>query len=189
MKTVNVCDFFSSPIGLGHVTRDIAIVQKLKGISINFVTGSGAAEILRKLNYDTKFKSLDLRIAPASPGKANRLKSCLNGNITTIYVNLEEANLILNQTFLSSKSAAEALAVNCNTRVIVTDGPKSVTLIADDKLISAKPPTVKVARITGAGDVFMASHIQAEMEGHKHLDAIKFALNQTANYISSSDKL
>ena len=52
MKTVNVCDFFSSPIGLGHVTRDIAIVQKLKGISINFVTGSGAAEILRKLDYE-----------------------------------------------------------------------------------------------------------------------------------------
>ena len=51
MKTVNVCDFFSSPIGLGHVTRDIAIVKNLKNISINFVTGSGAAEILRKLDY------------------------------------------------------------------------------------------------------------------------------------------
>ena len=51
MKTVNVCDFFSSPIGLGHVTRDIAIVNNLKNISINFVTGSGAAEILRKLDY------------------------------------------------------------------------------------------------------------------------------------------
>ena len=51
MKTVNVCDFFSSPIGLGHVTRDIAIVKNIKNISINFVTGSGEAEILRKLNY------------------------------------------------------------------------------------------------------------------------------------------
>ena len=51
MKTVNVCDFFSSPIGLGHVTRDIAIVNNLKNISINFVTGSGAAKILRKLEY------------------------------------------------------------------------------------------------------------------------------------------
>ena len=51
MKTVNVCDFFSSPIGLGHVTRDIAIVKNIKNISINFVTGGGAAEILRKLDY------------------------------------------------------------------------------------------------------------------------------------------
>jgi len=48
---MNVCDFFSSPIGLGHVTRDIAIVNNLKDISINFVTGSGAAKILKKLEY------------------------------------------------------------------------------------------------------------------------------------------
>ena len=48
---MNVCDFFSSPIGLGHVTRDIAIVNNLKDISINFVTGSGAAKILEKLDY------------------------------------------------------------------------------------------------------------------------------------------
>ena len=47
---MNVCDFFSSPIGLGHVTRDIAIVNNLEDISINFVTGSGAAQILRKLD-------------------------------------------------------------------------------------------------------------------------------------------
>ena len=48
---MNVCDFFSSPIGLGHVTRDIAIVNNLKDVSINFVTGSGAAKILKKLEY------------------------------------------------------------------------------------------------------------------------------------------
>mgnify|MGYP006428184343 FL=1 len=48
---MNVCDFFSSPIGLGHVTRDIAIVNNLKDISINFITGSGAAKILKKLEY------------------------------------------------------------------------------------------------------------------------------------------
>ena len=45
-----VCDFFSSPIGLGHVTRDIAIVNNLEDISVNFVTGSGAAKILKKLD-------------------------------------------------------------------------------------------------------------------------------------------
>ena len=47
---MNVCDFFSSPIGLGHVTRDIAIVNNLEDISVNFVTGSGAAKILKKLD-------------------------------------------------------------------------------------------------------------------------------------------
>lgn len=48
---MNVFNFFSSPIGLGHVTRDIAIVNNFENISTNFVTGSGAAEILKKLDY------------------------------------------------------------------------------------------------------------------------------------------
>jgi UDP-N-acetylglucosamine--N-acetylmuramyl-(pentapeptide) pyrophosphoryl-undecaprenol N-acetylglucosamine transferase len=48
---MNVFDIFSSPIGLGHVTRDIAIVNNFKNISPNFVTGSGAAKILKKLNF------------------------------------------------------------------------------------------------------------------------------------------
>jgi len=48
---MNDYSFFSSPIGLGHVTRDIAIVNNFENISINFITGSGAAKILKKLNY------------------------------------------------------------------------------------------------------------------------------------------
>jgi len=48
---MNDYSFFSSPIGLGHVTRDIAIVNNFENISINFITGSGAAKILKKLDY------------------------------------------------------------------------------------------------------------------------------------------
>ena len=53
-------DFFSSPIGLGHVTRDIAIANNFKNISIKFVTGSGAAKILKNLD----FKVEDIYIPP-----------------------------------------------------------------------------------------------------------------------------
>jgi len=48
---MNDYSFFSSPIGLGHVTRDIAIVNNFRNISTNFVSGSGAAKILKKLDY------------------------------------------------------------------------------------------------------------------------------------------
>ncbi|QLH05850.1 glycosyltransferase [Nitrosopumilus ureiphilus] len=48
---MNVCNFFSSPIGLGHVTRDIAIVNNFENITTNFVTGSGAAKILKNLHF------------------------------------------------------------------------------------------------------------------------------------------
>jgi UDP-N-acetylglucosamine--N-acetylmuramyl-(pentapeptide) pyrophosphoryl-undecaprenol N-acetylglucosamine transferase len=42
-------DFFSSPIGLGHITRDIAIANNFENISTSFVTGSAAAKILKNL--------------------------------------------------------------------------------------------------------------------------------------------
>ena len=48
---MNVADFFSSPIGLGHVTRDIAIVNNFENISVNFITGNAAAKILRNLKF------------------------------------------------------------------------------------------------------------------------------------------
>jgi len=44
-------DFFSSPIGLGHVTRDISIANHFEGITTNFVSGNGAAKILNNLDF------------------------------------------------------------------------------------------------------------------------------------------
>ena len=57
MKTV---DFFSSPIGLGHITRDIAIAANLRDVSINFVSGSGAIKILSSLGI----KATDAYVPP-----------------------------------------------------------------------------------------------------------------------------
>ena len=48
---MNVLNFFSSPIGLGHVTRDIAIVNNFRNITTNFVTGSNAVKILKNLDF------------------------------------------------------------------------------------------------------------------------------------------
>lgn len=44
-------DFFASPIGLGHATRDIAIADFLREFSLKFVTGSGAAKIIQESNF------------------------------------------------------------------------------------------------------------------------------------------
>lgn len=51
---MNSLDFFSSPIGLGHVTRDIAIMNNFENISTNFVTGNGAAKILKNLGFNVQ---------------------------------------------------------------------------------------------------------------------------------------
>ncbi|MBV9177686.1 MAG: UDP-glucuronosyltransferase [Nitrososphaeraceae archaeon] len=45
--------FFTSPIGLGHATRDIAIADKLKPVfnEILFITGAGAFTLISKRGY------------------------------------------------------------------------------------------------------------------------------------------
>ena len=68
---MNVFDFFSSPIGLGHVTRDIAIANNFENISTNFVSGSGAAKILKNLD----FKVQDVYNPPSFIVKNGTLKS------------------------------------------------------------------------------------------------------------------
>ena len=151
--------------------------------------GNLTETLLKQINTDSLFKKADIRIAPASPGKALRLRTCLNGNVGTVYVNLEEANLILNQNHKTSRLAAKALTNIGFRRAIVTNGEKPVTVSENHNLISLTPPIVKVTRVTGAGDVFMASHIQAEIVGQKNKNAIISALNQTAKYISSSEML
>lgn len=47
-------DFFASPIGLGHVTRDAAIAENLKDIPMRFVTGSNAARFLKNAGFETE---------------------------------------------------------------------------------------------------------------------------------------
>jgi UDP-N-acetylglucosamine--N-acetylmuramyl-(pentapeptide) pyrophosphoryl-undecaprenol N-acetylglucosamine transferase len=45
-----VITFFTSPIGLGHATRDIAIAEKLN-TDVAFVSGEGAASLIAKKDY------------------------------------------------------------------------------------------------------------------------------------------
>lgn len=44
--------FFSSPIGLGHATRDVAISQNLDGISKRFVSGGTAPQLILENGFD-----------------------------------------------------------------------------------------------------------------------------------------
>ena len=45
--------FFTSPIGLGHASRDIAIAEKLKPLhnEILFASGAGAFNLISKNGY------------------------------------------------------------------------------------------------------------------------------------------
>ncbi len=123
---MNVFDFFSSPIGLGHVTRDIAIANNFENITTNFVTGSGAAKILKNLD----FKVQDVYNPPSfivengtlkSPAKwlwnyYQYYKDCKK--ISQNIIQEDNPNLVISDEDFASLSIAQKMKI---PTVLVTD--------------------------------------------------------------------
>ena len=150
----------------------------------NLTTG-----LLREIATDPAFAKADLRVAPASPGKAERLLALLGHPSATLYVNLEEAGRICHSDFDSSREAAEMLLARGVHRACVTDGGRPATMACNAVTISAEPPEVLVTRVTGAGDTFMAAHIAAELNGASPDRALNEALTAAAAYVSGDTPL
>jgi sugar/nucleoside kinase (ribokinase family) len=147
--------------------------------------GNLTEQLLAEIAASPLFVAADLRVAPASPGKAERLLPLLNHPKATLYVNLEEANLLTRGDAQTAAAAAEALLRRGATRVLVTDGGKPCAEgTAGLGVISDSPPPVLVARVTGAGDTFMAAHIVAERGGADRSTALTRALAAAATYVS-----
>ena len=146
--------------------------------------GNLTVDLLTQIAADAAFAKADLRLAPASPGKAERLRPFLAHPTATLYVNLEEAGLLMGAKFTDSASAATALLSQGLHRALVTNGARAASLAMSDKLLTFTPPKVQVKRITGAGDTFMAAHISAEAQGATPEAALQNAMTATATYIS-----
>lgn len=147
--------------------------------------GNLTEALLADIARSSLFAAADLRVAPASPGKAERLLPLLTHPRATLYVNLEEAGLLAKTRFASAGDAAAALLERGAARVLVTDGGR---LCAEGTkgagVITDTPPTVMVTRVTGAGDTFMAAHIVAERRGATRTAALAAALQAAADYVS-----
>lgn len=146
--------------------------------------GNLTADLLAQIAASPLFAAADLRVAPASPGKAERLRVLLGHPRTTLYVNLEEAGLICRTAFADAAAAARGLLAQGASRVLVTAGPQPCADGAPEGVIVRTPPAVTVQRITGAGDTFMASHILAETRGADRATALETALAAAAAYVS-----
>lgn len=151
--------------------------------------GSMTEASLSRVAKSPYFAASDLRIAPASPGKAERLSPLLDHPGATIYLNLEEAGLLCHKKFKSSAEGAAGLMARGARRVLVTDGGKSASDGSAEGILSASPPEVLVTRVTGAGDTFMAAHIAAETNGANRTSALESALQAAANYVSGDTPL
>ena len=151
--------------------------------------GNLTTSLLREIARHPGFAAADLRVAPASPGKAERLLALLGHPSATLYVNLEEAGLICHRSFDDSRQAAEALLARGVHRALVTDGGRLASVAGPAGIESAEPPDVLVTRVTGAGDTFMAAHIAAERDGADARDALHAALSAAAAYVSGDTPL
>lgn len=152
--------------------------------------GNLSLEMLETIARDTLFDLADLRLAPASPGKAERLNAFLGHQGAVLYLNLEEANLLTRRKNTDTKAAALALLDRGMKRVLVTHGGQAACeASADGFCQSLIPPPVMVTRVTGAGDMFMAAHISAELRGEPRDVALAAALDGAATYISGETPL
>ncbi len=151
--------------------------------------GNLTLALLSDIAVSPYFRNADLRVAPASPGKAERLLPLLAHTGTTLYVNLEEAGLLCHRAFSSSAEGAQGLLDRGAQRALVTDGGNSASDGNADGVLTAKPPEVLVTRVTGAGDTFMAAHIAAETSGAEPEAALSAALQAAANYVSGDTVL
>lgn len=149
--------------------------------------GNLAPDVLASCATAPELAGCDLRLAPASPGKALRLVPFLGHKRAVFYTNLEEAGLICGQALPDAPTAAQMLVAKGAARALVTDGAAIAADACATTCYTGQPPRVAVARITGAGDTFMAAHIAAELAGHPRAAALQMALASAARYVSGKD--
>lgn len=147
--------------------------------------GNLTEALLADIARSPLFGAADLRVAPASPGKAERLLPLLDHPRATFYINLEEAGLLAKARFPDAPAAAQALLDRGAARVLVSDGGRTCAEgTRGAGVITAQPPAVMVTRVTGAGDTLMAAHVVAEQRGAPRPAALTAALQAAADYVS-----
>ncbi|WP_298835943.1 PfkB family carbohydrate kinase [uncultured Roseobacter sp.] len=173
-----------SPLSDGRLASEAHPYQGLVALD-----GNLTLDLLTDIATSPLLAQADLRVAPASPGKAERLLPFVRSGRGTLYVNLEEAGLLCQQSFDTSSDAARGLLERGASRVLVTDGGNDATEGTGDDLITRTPPQVLVTRVTGAGDTFMAAHIAAEAAGADRSAALTRALGAAAHFVSGETPL
>ncbi len=149
------------------------------------VDGNLKLDLLNDLSVDSFYEKFDLKIVSASPGKASRLAPFITKRNITLYLNLGEAQILCGINFSDTASAAIELMSHGVGKVIITNGQNKVSMASKATgLLSVTPPKIKVKRLTGAGDAFLAAHVKAEMLQYDPEKCLEFAIENSARYIS-----
>lgn len=150
--------------------------------------GNLTEALLGEMAVDARLARADLRLVPASPGKAGRLLPLIRAGRGCFYLNKIEAEILSGRDCADAARAAAAVVAMGAPRVIVTDGGEMVAdAVAGGDVLTTLPPAVRIARVTGAGDCFLAAHIAAERGGADRAAALREAAGAAAAHVSGQD--
>lgn len=157
-----------------------------QGVAV--IDGNLTMDQLSRIAHEPGLIHADLRIVPASPGKAERLAPLIGAAHGCFYLNRFEAEVLAHRDLPDAATAAQAMLDLGMHRVLVTDGGHPVADgLAGEGVISVTPPRVTIARVTGAGDSFLAAHLAAERAGHDRMQALTRATQAAAAHVSGKD--
>ncbi len=155
------------------------------GIAV--VDGNLPEHVLTEAAHGPLLEAAQVYFIPASPGKAERMKTVVSAGRGTLFVNRIEAEILTGESYADSRAAASALIEHCDGAV-VTDGPKDATLARNGSILSVTPPSVEVTGVTGAGDAFLAGFVAAEMDGEHQASCLIRAADAAAAHISGAQR-
>ncbi|MDO5369965.1 PfkB family carbohydrate kinase, partial [Paracoccus sp. (in: a-proteobacteria)] len=149
------------------------------------IDGNLTVPQLEAIAADPALRQADLRVVPASPGKAERLAPLLGLDHVTLYLNRAEAETLAGHPCAGAAEAAKAVVARGVARALVTDGPcPAACAQRGAEVLTGQPPPVTIARVTGAGDCFMAAHMVAERAGVDRAAALDAAIRAAAAHVS-----
>lgn len=150
------------------------------------IDGNLGPDLLAAAVAEPALRGTDLRIAPASPAKAARLRPLLGRTAGCLVVNRMEAEAICAQMLPNAVAAVQALLARGVRRAIVTDGDRPAAEASSGEApITAAPPAIGgVAHVTGAGDTMLAAHLAAELAGAGRVEALSRAVAAGAAHVA-----
>lgn len=146
------------------------------------IDGNLAPDLLLRLMQEPGLAAADLRVVPASPAKAERLRPLLGRTPACLCLNRREAEAICGTGFADAASAVSALLSRGVRRAIVTDGARAAAEASTgERPVEAVPPHVPQPKgVTGAGDTALAAHLAAELSGAGREAALTAAVTAAA---------
>lgn len=149
------------------------------------IDGNLPVSVLDSITTHRDLARAALSFVPASPGKAGRMRTALKTQGGTLFVNKGEAEILCRIDFANSTEAALTLRQLGAHRAVVTDGANTTALCTEDETVTLPPPRVTAHSTTGAGDVFLASFIAAELAGpHTSQSLLQAAIQAAVQHIT-----